>query len=206
MERLANVISYIFHPMWMPLITLTGVYYLDPFLGLHPVVFRLLLLILLINLIAPGVSILIMRYRNVISNLDITRKRERYLPFMMFIFYYGVSYFWLRVHGHDLHLPVAVFSVFSALLVALVLATLITLKTKISMHLLAMGSLCGVIAALNQMHVLQVGDLVSAGVIVSGMVGWARITLGVHTHQQVYFGFLLGFFVNFIFVANGLYL
>ncbi len=190
----------------MPLITLAVVYYIDPFLGLHPKVFRLLLLVLLINLIAPGLSILLMRSRKMVSNLDITQRSERFLPFALFLFYYGLSYYWLRVNGGDLLIPVIVYGVFSALLVSLVLSTLITLRTKISMHLLAMGSVCGVIAAVNRIHLLGAGDLLGVGLIVAGAVGWARITLGVHTPRQVYLGFCLGFTVHFGFLSWGIFI
>lgn len=206
MERAAVVVSYVFHPLWMPLITLAGVYFLDPFLGLHPTVFRLLLLVLTVNLLAPGISILMMRYRNIISNLDITRRQERFLPFALFLFYYGLSYFWLRSNASELYIPVVVFSIFTAMLASLSLAMLITLKTKISMHLLAVGGVCGVVAAVNRLHLLGAGDVLGACVIAAGLVGWARITLGVHTHGQVYGGFLLGFAVHYLFLQFEVYL
>ncbi|MGF1564461.1 MAG: hypothetical protein ACFCUH_03765 [Flavobacteriales bacterium] len=206
MERIATAISYTFHPLWMPLITLAVVYYIDPFLGLHPKVFRLLLLILLINLIAPGLSILIMRSRNLVSNLDITNRTERFLPFVLFLFYYGLSYFWLRRHGDALFMPAIVYGVFSALLVSLAVATVVTVQTKISMHMLAIGSVCGVIAAVNKIHLLGHGDLLGFSVLIAGAVGWARITLGVHTHAQVYLGFVTGFLIHFFCLTAGWYL
>lgn len=206
MERLATVVSYTFHPLWMPLITLTAIYNLDPFLGLHPKVFRLLLLILLINLVAPGLSIIIMRSRNMVSNLDITNRSERFLPFALFLFYYGLSYYWLRRHGAELYIPVLVYGIFTALLLSLFVALVITTKTKISMHLLAMGSVCGVIAAVNRLHVLGAGDILGAAVLVAGIVGWARVRLGVHTHAQVYLGFSVGFIIHFVALSLGYYL
>lgn len=206
MERAAVVVSYVFHPLWMPLITLAGVYFLDPFLGLHPTVFRLLLLVLTVNLLAPGFSILMMRYRNIISNLDITRRRERFLPFALFLFYYGLSYFWLRSNASELYIPVVVFSIITAMLASLSLAMLITLRTKISMHMLAIGGVCGVVAAINRLHLLGAGDVLGACVIAAGLVGWARITLGVHTPGQVYSGFLLGFAVHYGFLQLGVFL
>jgi len=205
-ERAANLVSYIFHPLWMPLLTLSVIYFADPFLGLHPKVFRLLLMIFLVNLIAPGLSILLMRYRNIVSNLDITRRKERFLPFMLFLFYYGISYFWLRYHAQDLYIPTIVLSVMSALLVSLLLSTVITFATKISMHLLAMGGICGVLAAVNKIHLLGIIEFVALGILLAGLVGWARITLRVHTHAQVYMGFSLGFLMHFAFINLGVYL
>lgn len=204
--RAASIVSYIFHPLWMPLLTLSVVYFADPFLGLHPKVFRLLLMIFLVNLIAPGLSILLMRHRNIVSNLDITQRKERFLPFVLFLFYYGISYFWLRYHAQELFIPVLVLSVLSALLVSLILSTLITFATKISIHLLAMGGICGVLAAVNRIHLLGIIEFVGVAVLLAGLVGWARITLKVHTPLQVYMGFTLGFLVHFLFINHGLYL
>jgi membrane-associated phospholipid phosphatase len=74
------------------------------------------------------------------------------------------------------------------------------------MHLLAMGGICGVLAAVNKVHLLGIIEFVALAVLIAGLVGWARITLKVHTHAQVYMGFTLGFLLHFVFVNLGLYL
>lgn len=206
MERLATVISYLFHPLWMPLMTFTAVYFADPFLGLHPKVFRLLLLILLVNLLAPGLSILLLRRQRVVSDLDISKRSERFVPFVLFVFYYGLSYVWLRMNMQELYMPVIVFSVFTGLLVSLLVAIVVTTKTKISMHTMAIGAFCGVAAAINQMHVLGLGFFVALLLFIAAAVAWARITLRMHTQGQVYAGFLLGFFIQYLTLIYGLYL
>lgn len=203
MTRAATVVSYVLHPLWMPLMTLSLAYWMDPFLGLHPPVFRFLLFILVVNTVAPGLSVLFMIRRGVITDLEIRRKRERFVPFVLFLFYYGLSYILIRIRVE--YVPIDVLTVFFALLVSLIVGMLFTLRTKISMHLMAIGGLCGTLSALNQMHLLSRGYIIAAVLIGAGILGWARIRMGVHSHQQVYLGFSVGFLVHYGFLMLRIY-
>jgi hypothetical protein len=204
MTRAATVVSYVLHPLWMPLFTLSLVYWIDPFLGLHPPVFRFLLFILVVNTVAPGLSVLFMVRRGVITDLEIRRKRERFIPFLLFLFYYGLSYALIRLRVE--YVPTDVLVVFFALIVSLVVGMLFTLRTKISMHLMAIGGLCGSLAAFNEMHLLGRDYIIALVLIGAGLLGWARIRMGVHSHRQVYLGFLVGFLVHYGFLTFRLYL
>ncbi|MCH2198427.1 MAG: hypothetical protein MK081_06565 [Flavobacteriales bacterium] len=196
--KTANIISYVLHPLWMPLFTLVLAYFLDPFIGLHPEMFKFLLLIVLINTIAPGLSILVMKRKGIISDLDIRNRRERLAPFLLFLFYYVLSYILLRFNTDIV--PIDIFIIFFSLLISLVSGLLINSQTKISMHLMAIGGLCGVLAGLNELHLLGIGWVVAALLMGAGVLGWARIRMGVHTHQQVYLGFSVGFLIHFAFL------
>ncbi len=204
MLRTATVVSYILHPLWMPLATLGILYAIDPFLNLHPPVFRFLMFILAVNTIAPGISILFMYKRGVITDLEIRRKRERYIPFLLFLFYYGLSYGLIRIRVE--YVPADLLVVFFSLLVSLVIGMVVTARTKISMHLMALGGLCGVLAAFNQLHLLGRDYVVALAVIAAGLLGWARIRMGVHSHAQVYMGFAVGFLVHYLMLMAGIYL
>lgn len=202
--RLAKVISYLLHPLWMPLFTLVLAYLLDPFLSLRAPVFNFLLIVLFVNTIAPGISILVMQRRGLISDLEIRNKQERFVPFILFLFYYALSYALIRFRGN--FIPQDVMVIFSSLLVSLSLGLILTLKTKVSMHLMAIGGLCGVLAGLNRIHLLGIGEVVTIVFLLAGALGWARIRMRVHTHTQVYLGFLIGFFIHYLMLVFRIYL
>jgi membrane-associated phospholipid phosphatase len=72
---------------------------------------------------------------------------------------------------------------------------LVSLKWKISAHLAAIGGLTGGFFGLsfrlqeNPVHILIFL------ILVSGVLGTARLVLGKHNKAQIYAGFLLGFLI-----------
>ena len=72
------------------------------------------------------------------------------------------------------------------------LATVITLFWKISIHLAAIGGLTAAICLLSIMYRINYSIPVSMLVLMSGLVGWARVELNAHTIGQVGAGWTLG--------------
>jgi len=82
--------------------------------------------------------------------------------------------------------------------IAIIVSGLITNYYKISIHMTGCGGIAGLLALLCTTSMFNVTWLLALSVILSGLVGVARITLKAHTHMQVYSGFLFGFAVIFL--------
>ena len=67
----AKWISGVFHPLVMPLATLVLVFALDPCLQALPEVFMYMGIVVLVNTLAPAVSIWVLHRRGYLSDLDI---------------------------------------------------------------------------------------------------------------------------------------
>ena len=85
---------------------------------------------------------------------------------------------------------------FGAILI-IIFAAIISKFWKISLHLLAIGGVVGVFIALQLMEggILYV---LLIFILLSGILGVARIKQKAHNHTQVYVGFLLGMSVELI--------
>ena len=93
-------------------------------------------------------------------------------------------------------------SIYLGAIYTLVITTLITIKWKISLHMIGMGGAVGVFLALQVLY----GGLYSVlllSIFISGLLAYARLELKAHNTQQVYFGFMISFLVMTI---NVLYL
>jgi hypothetical protein len=64
-----------------------------------------------------------------------------------------------------------------------------------------MGALCGLIAALAFKGFADFRLMLALGILASGWVASARLTLQAHLPNQLYLGFLLGFIFMF-FILN----
>lgn len=201
MRSIAQFVSVVFHPLWMPLATYLIILSVDPFLFVQPAVFSFLLFILVINTIAPGISVVIMVKRKMLSSLEVEHRKERFAPFVLVTLYYVLAYVLIRVKG--IHVPDEIFSLISGLIVSLLTALVISLKFKISVHVMAQGALVGVLIALSVRHQLGLHSVVSLAILLAALVAWARLRLGVHSTGEVYLGFVLGALLNFAFVYWG---
>ncbi|MCB0761108.1 MAG: hypothetical protein KDC12_06245 [Flavobacteriales bacterium] len=184
----------------MPLITFIVASAMDPFLVSHPQVGRFLYTVLIINVLAPTLSVWLMHRRGLITSTTLDERKERLGPFLVVIAYYFISYWFLR--PQEFALSPQLVAMFAGVWISLLISMLITLKWKISIHMLAQGGFIGTLMALNQVHFLNAGNIVVLLVLVSGWVGFARLVLKAHTHAQVYAGFLLGWAVNYVVILN----
>ena len=81
-------ISGILHPLLMPLVTLVLVFGMDPYLQSLPEVFVYMGVVVLVNTLAPAVSIFVLYRRGLLSDLDIRNRKERSLPFFLVLAYF----------------------------------------------------------------------------------------------------------------------
>ena len=95
---------------------------------------------------------------------------------------------------------------FGAILVLLVV-TLINLKMKISIHAAGYAGLVGVYMGLvaNDVIILD-NTIMTALIILVGVIGTARLSLGAHKPSEIYIGALVGFLCTFLVVKYQIYI
>ena len=199
----ATWISRVFHPVLMPLVTLIMVFALDPYLQALPEVFMYMAVVVLVNTLAPAVSIFVLHKRGYLSDLDIRIRKERTLPFIIVLAYFIMTYA-LLVLRPALYIPLVYLDMWMGLMASIGLALIITRWFKISMHMLAQGGVLGIAMAVQAMQTVPTWTLNGILVFIAGWVGFARIHLNVHRHIEVYIGYLLGFVVCFCAMVFGL--
>ena len=192
MRFLAQTISIALHPLCMPLLTLMMLLATDGYLAHRLGLFSYLFVLLFINTIAPAVSLWMLMRRGVISDYDIRSRQERPWPFLLVLAYQVMA--WLLVHDQSqLDIPVFYQNLFLSLVVSIGLAWLVTLRFKVSMHMLAQGGLMAI-----HSHVVLRTGMMSDGwlvalILTAGLVGWSRLTLKAHSLSELYTGYALGF-------------
>lgn len=193
MRAIALTVSYVLHPLWVPLMLLILLWSLDPWLSMQPSVMVYVASILLINAVAPALSLFVLHRRGALSDLEVSRKEERWVPFMVVLFYQFLGVYALTRPG--VFLPTELLALVVAMMVALIIAMLLTRWIKVSMHLLAQGGALGALWSFNLIHGLGLEGALPLGFLIAGVVGWSRMKLGVHTPRELALGFLLGFSV-----------
>ncbi len=200
MYRLAQFLSILFHPLWMPLVIYLTVRTVDPYYIGSTAGDHFVFLLLGINIVAPALSMLIMIKYGMLTSIELRERKERFGPYMLVIFYYVLSYVMLRWKG--VHLPETVFSFFISVVLSLIMSMVINLFWKISVHMLAQGGVFGTLLGVNVIDPNMDILFPTLSLIMAGATAYSRLYLDAHTPGQVYAGFCLGTIINFLIIST----
>lgn len=190
-EKIAKVISVLFHPLWIPTYAFIAVVFFgDPLQLRIPVhaIGWLTLLVFIVSGIIPTFLMVIMYRLKLISSLSMSMKDERSLPILLTAVFFYLTYYLLRKLDVA---PVFGFYMLGATSLAIV-CMFINLWWKVSLHLTAFGGFFGALiglAILFDSHFIVLAVVVS---LMAGLVGYSRLKLAAHQPSQIYAGFILG--------------
>jgi hypothetical protein len=197
-DRLAKIVSGIFHPLFMPLYGLIILLSAPTFLRYLPAnVKNIIFLILLANNVLIPLALLpFFRYRNIISSYNIEEKSERVMPLLTTSILYCTTSF--IVFGYQI--PFFLKSFIFATSILSILVSMINFWWKISIHSVGAGALTATVFVLSlKMHTQLLWYLVAV-ILAAGLILTSRLKLNSHNPSQVWVGFLIGFLVISLFI------
>jgi hypothetical protein len=195
--RLAEFVSRILHPLWMPFYAMLLLWFVEPMVNIAiPANYlpRLSLLVFLYTALLPLIFALVLRKLGLIKSLEMETAKERRFPYLFTAVCYFLCYFQMA-GNHALGLYALVLLGATVSILALLL---VNLRVKVSAHLVGVGGTAGVFAGLQWSLGLNYGILVAALVLVAGLLASARLRLKAHSEAEVYVGFILGFCSEFL--------
>jgi hypothetical protein len=190
-QRTAQIISVIMHPMfiitWGMLVMLNLNAY---FVLIIPEQLRwsIILLVFGNTALMPAILIWIMARKNIISSLQMPLREERTWPYLIFAVFYASTYFLMW----NLGLPKIYYKFIAGGLASILIATMINLYWKISIHMIGIGGLTGGFLALSYKGLVNAPALIVILLFLSGITGFARLQSNSHSPAQVYVGYLIG--------------
>ncbi len=191
-EKIAKIISIVFHPVLIPtlgfLLLLNSGFYFS-LLTLEAKRF-LLLVIFFSTCILPLLSVAIMAL-NPKFDISMPVSKDRIFPLLASSVFYYMGFMLLgKVRA------VPEFKLFMLASVIVIIALLlISFKWKISNHMASIGGLAGALFALSFRGGLNPVYSIIIVVLLSGIVGTARLRLEKHNIWQIIAGYALGFSV-----------
>lgn len=144
--------------------------------------------------VLPGLFILMMVKSGAAVDLELSDRRERVVPYLIFISSILLCVFFL----YRMLMPFWLLGMMIGACVALVIALFINFYWKISAHAIGIGGLLGGIMGVAHIHLINPYGGFIAVILAAGAVGTSRIFLKRHTPMQVYAGFGLGFVCTFV--------
>lgn len=190
-KTMAKLFSGLFHPILMPFWGVCLMFHSGVFVqGLNSQVAHKLLLVVFISTVAlPVLFVPAMIALGLIRDIYMNDRRDRFAPFLVGSFFYFLCFF-LFLNREMPRLLTAF--ILSFALVTLV-ATVISLRWKVSVHMIGIGGLCALLAYLIYSQHMALHMYLIAGILTAGATAWARLRLRVHSQAQVYTGFFISF-------------
>ncbi|MFV0536559.1 MAG: hypothetical protein ACK5M3_04210 [Dysgonomonas sp.] len=199
---IARVISFLLNPLFMVVYVITFVFiytdfkflYGNQFIQFIAPAFFLSCAIPLSGIYALKVTKLITDYKY--------RKGERFLPFTIFFFSYGLLFYYF----FSAKLTIWFLAVLAVPMMLFLICAFISMFWKISVHMIGIGGLIGSIMSIcYNIKGLNLYVLFIILFILAGSLGVSRLALNRNTPAQVYVGFLVGIVVSYLTVWIGAY-
>lgn len=197
LKGMADFFSFIFSPLLGPTYALIAACCTSRLLFLPGAIkMELILIVLGLTCLFPLIAIGVMYKMGIVTDPGLNKRKERTIPFIVSgLAYIACFIFFKIIHAADW------LSMFIAGgLLAMVIAAIINLRWKISVHLTAMGGLTAFIIRLileQEAYISPEGWLVFS-IIAAGVVGTSRLLLRRHTLWQVAAGFANGFLCVYV--------
>ncbi len=197
MRPVSQFLSIILHPLLMPSYALVCYAFLFGSIArvLTPDYFMLLfVLIFCSTFLLPLLSVFIMIRFGKIRSVYMEDQKERNWPLLQSAIVYAIA-FYVLVQARRIPpvIPLFILGATGAMVVAMI----VNLKWKISLHMIGIGGLCGGVTSMFIM--LQEGNPLWLALLFlcAGALGTARLLLHAHNSLQILAGFVAGFAIEF---------
>lgn len=191
MKIAAKIISYVFHPLIMPVIGLSIIFNTDSYINYAvPQELKQAVIILVgaSTFLIPLLISLLLLNRKIINSLEMETQKERIIPYSITIIFYVFTLYMLK----QAHIPPIIFNFIIGATLSIIIAFVINIKWKISAHMIGIGGLVGALLCVSILLEIYITPFFILSLLVAGLVGSARLILKAHTPSQVYAGFAIG--------------
>ncbi len=197
MMKFAQFISVLAHPLFMPSYAFSLLMYTNPYINMmisDSTKNVVIIILSLFTIVLPIVTAILLKQLRVIDSIYMKSSEERKWPFVFTLVWYYLAFQLLA----KLYIPQSFLLLMLGAISAIGLSLIITLRWKVSIHMLGIGGLIGAIIGISQRFQFDHSNLIMVLIIFAGLIGYARLKTHSHNYRQVYVGFLLGVFVEWV--------
>ncbi len=194
----ATVISYIFHPVFVPVYLVLFMVFVHPYLFVGLAAFdkiRVLLMALLMYSFFPVVTVLLLKALKFIQTFQLKTQKDRVIPLVACgIWYFWICYVWWNSNKMDSSflIPKEAVRLSLGIFLASWVGLMLNIKMKVSLHAISMGLAVTFIFLLAFSGSLQFGIYISIALLVAGLVCSSRFMISDHRPAEIYVGLIAG--------------
>lgn len=190
-------ISFVFHPLIMPLLGVLFYFSKTPRFIPDPVIKAKIFSIVILTIILPILLFFLLKTINKVDTIYLKSTRERLIP--LFINCIIVLLILLRVlrPNEIVELYYFFLGILCSTLACFILAIF---KVKASIHMIAASGFFMFAVALGIHYQININGTIALMMIILGAIATSRLHLKAHTNQELVIGLFVGLFPQFILI------
>ncbi|WP_126248422.1 hypothetical protein [Chitinophaga rhizosphaerae] len=195
-RALANVFSYVLHPLFIPLlVTFLSVTALPEFFtSFRSNSFRwdydvLFIRVAVASVLFPMLVVSLSKALGFVGSITMKDQKDRIIPYVASIIFYFWAFYTFKREGAA---PAFYNAFWLGVFIAVVISFVANSFVKISMHTVGWGGVVGYLACLMAGMGMNVAVPLAIAVVLAGVAGTARLVLDAHTPAEVWTGFFVG--------------
>jgi hypothetical protein len=191
---IAKIISYVFHPVFVPLYIVTFMLYGHPYLFAGFSEWdktKVLIQAFVMFTFFPVVTVLLLKALKFINTFQLNTQRDRIIPYVACgIWYFWIWYVWRNLPDY----PKEAVMLTMAIFIAASLGLMANIYMKVSMHAMSMGVMTVFFLMVALRQDMHLGIYISIALLVAGIVCTSRLIVSDHTPKEIYLGLGVGAF------------
>ncbi|MFV8342848.1 hypothetical protein [Flavobacterium sp. XS2P39] len=189
MKKILPIFSYIFHPIFIPIMAALVYLFFNLSLFVNQEKLFILFQILIVTVIIPILLFLVLRAAGRIDSIMIAEVSQRKIPLIIHCF---LLILLVRKSITLDRYPELHFFFLGALMSTLQALVLSFFKTKASLHMMGISSLTVFVMGLSLHYQIQNSFMITVLILINGCVASSRLEMKAHTPSELILGFLLG--------------
>ncbi|PZD78416.1 hypothetical protein [Mesonia sp. K7] len=190
MNFLLKIVSYLFHPLLMPLLATLFYFFYSPRFTPVPVRNAKILAISILTIFIPVVFYFLLKNLKIINSHELTTVAERKIPLLFLsIILLIINYFVMK----DLTSSELYFYFRSYIYAVLIALFLIYFKVKVSLHMMAFTALTSFVILMSYLYEINLVYLIAILFFVMGLIASSRLHLQSHNLREILLGIVVGF-------------
>ena len=188
----AKIISYVFHPLFVPVYTAWFLITVQPYLfGSFTPTEKMITILRFFIMYSffPLVTVLLAKALGFLDSIFLKTQKERVIPYIAC----GIYYFWMcYVLRNQDQFSKEVVQLSMAIFIASSIGLIVNIYMKVSMHAISVGILLAFMVLLAMTQPGNYTVYLSISFLMAGMVCTSRLILSDHTPAEIYIGLLVG--------------
>ncbi len=194
----ARLLSFVFRPYYMPTVGFVALFTFT-YLRVLPLFYKLTMvaMVYVFTVLLPRLCIYVYRKLNGWAPVQLRLRERRAIPYILFI----LSYIACLQLMFRLHMSRCMYGIIVSAMLIQTVCVVVNVWWKISMHSAGAGGIIGALLAYSELFMFNPVWWLCATILISGVVGTARMLLRQHSLAQVVAGTLVGVACGFAGIA-----
>ncbi|OYX28591.1 MAG: hypothetical protein B7Z06_01155 [Flavobacteriales bacterium 32-35-8] len=201
MHRILKSISYICHPLIMPLLGVLFYFKVSPKYFPQEIIYAKIISLFILTIVLPILLYFLLKTLDKVKSIELETTKERIIPLAINCL---IILLVLERVISDNEIIELYYFFLGILISTLTCLILVIMKFKASIHMIAISGLFMFFIALSIHFSININGTLALMSIITGAIATSRLHLKAHTYKELILGFFVGLTPQLLLISNWL--